>query len=1462
MSIHRNHRGYGLARTMERPGLLLGTAALTIAIALLCFANSAGGLDISDAPMDTKVMSAPPNIMFVLDNSGSMDWEYMIEGADQGLFEGEYYVFDDPGDNAYSGNILSGADRGKIKAQMCAFNKLYYNPKVDYKPWPNMDDANTSTPRSNPNNATPTFDLTAEYFTIGNESIADDQDPVFSHTGSWGQASNAEAYNGLYYWTNANDQDVTAVWYTPLAGGEYEVYARYFSNSYRSTAVPYTIFNQGGPTIVNVNQRLNGGTWFPLGTFTFEESAGGTVGIFTYVGDNNTERVCGDSIKFVPTTGADVSIKNAHYYTWDDNDEDGEMDAGENVYLVNFVNGVREHYWFHDRNENHVVEGGELFPVDDVPHFAKAAFYDEDGIFIEYKTDAEDLQNFANWYSYYRRRELTAKAAVSHAIMSLVGVQVGFYSINTGLRQPVLPVKLNVPDPGGSTIVIVDNKDSGYQETGGRWYESGAHNEYKNSSRYTSYTGRYATWTPNLPEAGEYRVYAWWDYYSTRDTNALYKVYHNGGTYSVRKNQKQNYSKWSLLGTFNFDAGTSGKVQVYRDGSSTGNSTSADAVMFESTAVASGGMVYVDETDTLLNALYGMDSNGGTPLRLAVKNVGRYFHQDDGNSGGLGDSPYMSAEEGGACQHSFCIAMTDGYWNGSDPGVGNQDGTVGPPYADSNSDTLADVAMKYYKEDLSDSLDDVVPTSSCDKASHQHMVTYSVSFGVQGSLDHTAYHPCLLNGGTPPWPDPTTNCYACDYKIDDLWHAAVNGRGLFFSASDPGQLISALEQVMQNIASRMASGASVTVNGEELGTNTVLYQSSYVSDGWIGDVTAYPVDPVSGEILKEENDLLWKASDELQDMTPDQRKIVVYDGTSEGAPFRFANLTDDQKTALDPNWETDSTVAENMVDYLRGEEIDGFRPRVKKLGDIVHSAPLLTEETIFAGGNDGMLHAFNAADGIERFAYVPHLTFENLKELTNNDYEHKFFVDRTPYARKKVTIGINEGRTLLVGGLGKGGKGYFALDITDVDTVEAATEEATVADMVVLWEYPRAGVDDPDLGYTYSYPYIVKSCDPSNEWVVIFGNGYDSTEGEAILYVMDVYGNVVKKIYTLATGNNGLSTPALIDVDKDFKVDYAYAGDLKGNLWKFDLTSEDPVNWDVAFKDEESIPQPLFRAPGQPITTTPDVMKHCERHGHMVVFGTGKFLGDTDRADVTTQTLFGIWDYADTDDAKEYLGSFSRETIPRLNNQPDTVSLLEQTVIHETYLGDHYLRVLSDHEAVWITEEDTDTGNPMPNPSSTAENHAGWYFDLPLAGERIIRELMIRDGRVVALSIVPNESPCSGGGDSLVHELDACDGSRLDQAAFDINDDGVIDDNDLIDIGLTDAEGNPIPVPPTGMDFPGMLYAPVMVRMPDNEREMKIFSTSAGATETVFEVAEERGVFYWRERRTDGTDEYYYETTQ
>lgn len=1405
----------------------------------------AGGqcIDISDAPMDTKVEAAAPLIMFVLDNSGSMDWEFMTPEND-GKFQEHEYVFDDPGDNTYippssNSDILSGTDRGKWMSQWAGYNRIYYDPAVDYAPWPLMDHADTMQPRSNPIHATPTFDLSAEYFAVSPDIVVDNDDPGFSLSTGWSIWSASTDYEEDYYYVSDSQGGQWAQWTPNLpVSGEYEVFAWWVSNSSRRTDVSYTIYHGGTTTTVTgINQQQSGGQWNSLGTFYFDAGDAGYVKINATVPGVST--YCADAVKFVRVGSTAISVKNAHYYILDDADGDGEVDPAEDVYLVNFVAGTREFYRYNDLDGDGLVESGELWQLSELPDNLKPKLINEQGEFVRYKSDAEELQNLADWYSYYRRRELTAKAAVANAIYTLHGVQVGFYSINSGLRQTVLPVKLL------ASSLIIDNMDSGYTESG-RWSESSASDEYRDSSRYTNATGSTATFRPNITEAGEYKVYAWWDYWSTRDTNALYTVAHAGGTASVRVNQRENYSQWTLLGTYSFNAGTSGYVRVSRDSQSTGSSTSADAVMFEPVS----GSLNLDETDTLLNLLYGLDSTGYTPLRSALKALGQYYSSEE--SSALGASPYADAASGGECQQAFAIAMTDGYWNGSSPDVGNQDGTEGEPYADGYGDTLADVAMKYYKTDLAPGLEDTVPTNSCDAASHQHMVTYAVSFGVAGTLDPEVYHPCLLDGSTPQWPDPTTGCDSCPKKIDDLWHAAVNGRGLFFSASNPQELIDSLRELMENIESRISSGASATVNGEELGTDTVLYQSSYVSDVSTGTVTAYPVDPLTGEIQRESDDILWDASDQLQMISPDNRRIVTYDGGNGGIPFQYASLTPDQKSALDPGWQLDSTLAENRVRYIRGEEIEGFRSRSRKLGDIVHSAPLLVRNTIFAGANDGMLHAFDAAYGTERFAYVPNLVFSNLAALSTPGYSHLFYVDSTPSAAMGVG---NDPKTLLVGGFGKGGRGYYALDITNADNIQAGSSESDAAAMV-LWEYPRSGVTDDDLGFTFSKPFVVESYSATYPWVILFGNGYDSPNGHAILYALDLEGNVVKKIDTGVGGCNGLSTPSVVDVDNDYKADYAYAGDLKGNLWKFDFRDPNPDNWAVAFGDGVS-PQPLFQATGQPITSKPDVMRHCQKHGYMVVFATGKYLGDSDRADTSVQTIYGIWDYGDDNDDDEYLGSFQRGSTPQLSNQPESVTLLQQTVLDSRIVAGHRLITLTDNAPQWTTtsldsggsncgagagEEacDPDGVGTMPDPLA----HAGWYFDLSLEAERGIRDALIREGKAIMLTIIPSGSPCSGGGDSLVYELNACSGARLQEPQFDIDEDRDVDQDDRISVTIG---GEPQPVAPTATSFPGVLYPPVMLRMPDHKREMKVFSSSAGTTETLFEVAEKRGLFYWLE---------------
>jgi Tfp pilus tip-associated adhesin PilY1 len=1577
-------------------------------------------LDISDTPLDARFQAAPANVMFVLDDSGSMDWSFLTSDREGQFYIGRNryrYVFG--ADDDLYGNVLSGSARLHWKSQWYEYNRIYYNPNVTYTPWPTLSNAHGDMPRSHPMHSSPTLNLSHIYTSVntgaaGDMSIIVDDldgspyfekapnvapliindrddtcnptDPCFSKTasngGQWRSSTNSEAYNDEYYYSRRVG-DYTATWTPnfpadPEGDGEnYDVYARWVDSSNRSKNVPYTItYSDGvGGTLtdtVTVNMTENGGKWVLLGTYRFEAGAG-DVSINYHVSSTSNDRICADSVRFVPTganwdwatnsaahddhywwtpvdggpytatwtpdipvdgswevqarwyatdmrsenvtywihpagsapeTGVSVTvnqrknsgvwvslgnytfdvgtnwsvslkhtrtgssdtacadairfippipltidIKNAHYYTWDDADADTVIDPGE-VWLV-VVDGSIKYYQFTDNDGDDRVDTGELMPVTDlllVPDSVKTG-----------RSYGQERQNFANWYSFYRRRELTATAAVSQVVAEMRGVNIGFNSINGLIKQPVLPVKLG--------------------------------------------------------------------------TN--------------------------------------------------------------------------DQTHTLLNTLYSMVlKSAGTPLRRGLRSVGRYFDADDNDSGGLGNSPYVTAAEGGECQQSFAIVMTDGYWNGSSPGLGNKDGDGntdwdGYPYGDTYKDTLADVAMYFYERDLSKSLNDIVPVNPEDQATHQHMVTYTVAFGLQGTLDPDAYD--FINT-FPTWPEPDSD--QNDTKIDDLWHAAKNGRGQYLSAGNPQELIDQMLEIIHNIESRIGSSSSVAVNGDELyetvASDVRMFQGTYSSDGWIGDVKSYAIDLDTGEVLTASP--LWSAAEQLETQNWDSgRQIATFDGVT-GIAFRFDSLTDELKDLLDMNWTTDDTRARAILNYVRGdtsnERPNGllFRDRYQILGDIVHASPLHVHGILYTGANDGMLHAFDSTNGKELFAYVPKLVFENLKELTDPLYTHKYYVDLTPDAEDIYVLADADGldndsdgdideaeetklKTILVGGLSKGGRGYYALDITDFGPSTVFTE-GTVAGRV-MWEYPNPRVmnvtegscasvdtspvittavphglyvgdtveisdvhdeangtwivknvssatqfvidkpcDDPsgifysgstgtaieinpewaDMGFSYSKPAIVNS---EAGWIVMFGNGYNSETGIAKLFILDLLtGEPVKIIDTQASNCNGLSSPTPVDVDFDGLVDYVYAGDLNGNLWKFDLTVPkdgepgyvegksfeaylDDGYWDVAYKsgtynvgggmNRGTDPEPLFKArsPGkerQPITSKPDVMDWCTTHGLMVTFGTGKWLGDFDYANTMTQTLYGIWDYGDDEDDSEYLGEFKRGETPQLSNQLNSVALLQQMVDPcdpniTTCDGDFWvfndksLRVLTDNMASiinpWATTSEYNLGASCGDgegiidcePNNIGENPdpvklVGWYFDLPLSGERSVSDALIREGRVIFVPYIPEASPCGAGGDTVVMEVDACTGGQLSTPQFDINEDGIIDENDLINIGTAD---DPVLVAPSGMKAAGKLQPPAILRVPDTDKERKYFSSSRGKIVTVDEKAVVLGITYWQE---------------
>jgi type IV pilus assembly protein PilY1 len=890
---------------------------------------------------------------------------------------------------------------------------------------------------------------------------------------------------------------------------------------------------------------------------------------------------------------------------------------------------------------------------------------------------------------------------------------------------------------------------------------------------------------------------------------------------------------------------------------------------------------FEDESDALIETLYAYRSSGGTPLKTGLRKVGEYFRVNDGDlEGETGDAPYPA--DGGDCQQSFTIIVTDGYYsdeNYNPSTVGNADGDTDyaawggakQPYADTYRVTLADIAMYYYASDLSNGFSDQVPTNKWDSAPHQHMVTFAVAFGVSGTLDpddyvddrtSSDYMKSKSTGDYVDWPEVTGNRQP--ESIDDLWHATVNGRGVFVNAGNPEKLVEGLLRIVKDIKARQpTSTASVTVNGDylygKIGSDVLIFQGSYsyLDNEWSGDVKAYGIDPNSGAVLTAAEKVKWSAAEKLQAIPWSSRKILTFDGDESGQLFEFSELTDDQIAKLSPD-------AEKIVEFIRGKDPDSDDNRTHMLGDIVHASPVFSDGVVYVGANDGMLHAFSAVSGIEIFAYVPFLVFDHLKELAEPDYDHRFYVDLTPTVQEGRNLlgGVGD-EVILVGGLGKGGMGYFALDITN--PLDMGPNKA-------LWEFPRedtSAEDVADMGYSFSKPVVVRSYKAAPSWIVITGNGYNSPNGDAVLFILDAKtGKVIQKIATASDPNNGLSSPIAVDVDHDDIVDFVYAGDLKGNLWKFDLIGNTVTNWGAAFKDGSGKAAPLFvaRDPAgapQPITSRPDVMFHPQEHGLMVCFGTGKFLGLDDYSDIQTQTIYGLWDYGDTvfqpgegwstdpNPDNEYLGVFvGRDENARQLSNPylsENVQLLMQGAKDypvDSGAGPITVRILTEKHPVWDTVADPGPGNQLPDPIKDA----GWYLDLdvyPGEGERVIGDVILRDGILIAISFIPEQSRCSSGGDSIFMELNAFSGGSIGAIQFDINDDGVIDEKDLVEVGI---DGKTIKVPPSGLKLTGQIQPPAIIKL-DDKREKKYMSSSGGGIVEIIEKTAKTGIAYWMELR-------------
>lgn len=774
----------------------------------------------------------------------------------------------------------------------------------------------------------------------------------------------------------------------------------------------------------------------------------------------------------------------------------------------------------------------------------------------------------------------------------------------------------------------------------------------------------------------------------------------------------------------------------------------------------------------------------GTPLRRALQGAGDYFSRTD-ELGPWSSTPGATGGQDIACRQSYSILMTDGSASGGDANAasggpaGNNDGSnsnsmliINPdpdgsdfnytptdPFQDARSNTLADVAMYYWKRNLRPDLPNLVPTTPGNPAFWQHMVTFGVGLGVSGTIDPATAFGAIATNTPIAWPNPNYGNVNCDgaeclARSDDVLHAAVNSRGGFFSAQDPDTFARELASVLEEIIARVESSAtSAATSSAVLQSDTLLYTAGFRSGDWSGRLDARSVNP-DGTLGATS----WDAESRLVAQGPVARNIVTRRPDGVGVPFTYGSLSATQQAALnrDPAGVIDSRGAER-VDWLRGTEgIAGFRNRSESgqprlLGDIVNSNPKFQSGVLYVGANDGMLHAFDAATGNELFAYVPSALLEPeaggaapLSRLMDPDYTHRYFVDGTVSVADVTSGGVP--RRVLVGSLGAGGRAVFALDITN---------PASFGTSDVMWEFTH-----PDLGYNVGPPAIVRLS--SGEMAAVFGNGYNSDSHVARLFVVNLDSGALIQVVDTgvgsfgATTSNGLAAPIVTDWPvSNLRANRVYAGDLQGNLWRFNIGGA-PSTWN----DTGNVAA-LFTAVGpmgnlQPITAPPVIALNPTNSNEIVLsFGTGSFFRTTDRdmPGAPVQSLYGIID-----------------TRPVGATGLTRGSLLQQSITSQT------LETFG-AQAIGVRVVSSNDFDPML--------HQGWYLDLNLEdGERVITTATFPSGpqqrRVRFSTLIPDDDPCGAGRRGYLMDLDLISGGRTTYPIFDLNRDGSYDADDMI----------------------------------------------------------------------------------
>lgn len=609
------------------------------------------------------------------------------------------------------------------------------------------------------------------------------------------------------------------------------------------------------------------------------------------------------------------------------------------------------------------------------------------------------------------------------------------------------------------------------------------------------------------------------------------------------------------------------------------------------------------------------------------------------------------------------------------------------------------------------------------------------------------------NGRPITWGNPAQDSGLS--RRQELWHMAINGRGRMVPATNATELSNAFAEIInQIIADTSAPLASIAANTQSVTTGTSVFTAGYDAAKWAGYLHAYSLQAN----YNLSTNPLWDAATVLESVTPANRLIFTHNETI-GTSFDWASLSTTQQDLIKG---TDAvTVGQARLNYIRGERSQeqsnsgALRNRNSKLGDIVNSnlwvvgkpsigytgnnyaafrtANASRPTMIYVGANDGMLHGFSGSDGSEKMAYVPRGVYNKLRAYAEPSYTHQYFVDGHPFTGD-IYDGTNW-KTMLVGTLAGGGKGYFVLDVTNPASLTASSGPTLVVT-------DQTDTGDADIGHMYAEPTLDAS-NPArvvqitklnnNRWALLMGNGVNSTDEKAVLLIQYLDGakEVVKLVLDGTGANgNGLANPQVIDINGDGKADLAYAGDHLGNLWKIDLSSTTASNWGSYFKSG-STPVPLYVARDdsnarQPITTAPQWATHPTK-GLMVAFGTGREMTVADRLTSSTQSLYAIWD----------------DTLITPGGSPmmtggSAVSGGRSSLVAQTQTS----TITINSKKYFKT-----SNNAVPYTGAGAKR--GWYLDWPTLGERSVNNGGMLSNRLLYMR---SRVPANGSQDTSTEE--------------------------------------------------------------------------------------------------------------